>query len=357
MRKKRSEFTLRLAPSLALIGAQLFSPECFAAVSDAGATTQPSPPSEVIVYSGRSRELVQPLFDLFGEQSGTSVRIRYGGTAELAATILEEGARTPADIYFAQDAGALGALARRGLLMELPAETLERVEPPYRSPDGRWVGVSGRARVVVYNTEAVDAAELPSSIMDFTDERWRGRIGWAPPNGSFQAAVTAMRVTLGEEATAAWLSGILANEPTEYPNNSSIVRAVGAGEVDVGFVNHYYLHRFLREEGEDFPARNHHTGAGDPGSLVNVAGVGLIDRPGRDEGTTRAALRLIESLLSEQSQRHFAEETFEYPLAIGASASAALVPLDEIHPPALDLSDLDALEETLDLLRREGALP
>ncbi|MDP9409067.1 MAG: extracellular solute-binding protein, partial [Actinomycetota bacterium] len=137
----------------------------------------------LVVYSGRSEELVGPVFEQFEERSGVDVQVRYGETAELAATILEEGENSPADLFFAQDPGALGALDDEGRLTELPDEVLDAVPARFRADDGDWVGTSGRARVVAYNTEELSAGDLPDSIFDFTDPRWEGRIGWAPTNG------------------------------------------------------------------------------------------------------------------------------------------------------------------------------
>ncbi|MGB9738371.1 extracellular solute-binding protein, partial [Chloroflexus sp.] len=203
------------------------------------ASTPTQTPAKLVVYSGRSESLVGPFFTQFTEATGIPVEVRYGDTAELAATILEEGANSPADLFFAQDAGALGALAAADVLIPLPTDVLNQVEARFRSSDGRWVGISGRARVVVYNTNKLTEADLPRSITGFVDPQWRGRVGWAPTNGSFQAFITAMRVQLGEEATRKWLEGMIANEVKTYERNAAIVQAVAAGEIDVGFVNHY----------------------------------------------------------------------------------------------------------------------
>ncbi|HXG40284.1 MAG TPA: iron ABC transporter substrate-binding protein [Candidatus Limnocylindrales bacterium] len=304
------------------------------------------------IYSGRNEQLVGPLIERFRSTTGLDVRVNYGDTAELAATILEEGDNSPADVFFAQDAGALGALAAEGRLAELPAATLERVDPRFRSPDGVWVGASGRARVAVYDSRVLGPADLPDSILDFTDPAWRGKLGWAPTNGSFQAFVTALRVLRGEETARAWLEGILANEPRVYEGNMPIVEAVAAGEIEVGFVNHYYLMRQLAERGDAYPVRNHFFAGGDPGALVNVAGVGVL----RTARNPAAALAFVDFLLSEESQRYFSEATFEYPLVDGIAADPRLVPLDEIESPEIDLSDLADLQGTLELLRDVGAL-
>ena len=235
----------------------------FAAVAAACGTSD----EDLVIYSGREEELVGTLIDLFEEESGLDVGVRYGANSQLIATISEEGDTSPADIFFASDPGALGALRDR--FRVLPDDLLDRVGGPFRSPTGGWVGITGRARTVVYNTDVLSESDVPTSIFDFTDPEWDGRIGWAPTNGSFQAMVTAMRQLVGDDDTRTWLEGIKANNPTEFPNNTSIVQATGNGEIDVGFVNHYYLYRFLAEEGETFPARNAFMSGGDPGAVAD----------------------------------------------------------------------------------------
>lgn len=308
--------------------------------------------ANLTIYSGRNEELVGPIIERFREESGLNVEVRYGDTAELASTILEEGENSPADVFFAQDAGALGAVADEGLFTELPQETLAKVEERFRSPEGEWAGVSGRARVVAYNTERISEEELPESILDFTDPEWEGRIGWPPTNGSFQAFVTALRVTQGEDGARQWLEGIQANDPQVYENNIATIEGVAAGEVDVGFVNHYYLFRFLEEQGEDFPVRNYYLKGGDVGSLVNVAGVGVLKTAPDPE----QAQQFANFLVSEKAQQYFADETFEYPMIEGVETNEELVPLSEVETPDIDLGSLDDLEGTLQLLQETGVL-
>jgi iron(III) transport system substrate-binding protein len=306
----------------------------------------------ITVYSGREEELVAPLFERFEEETATELEVRYGDTAELAATLIEEGENSPADVFFSQDAGALGALENEELLAELDDETPERIAEPYRSQDGRWVGTSGRARVVAYNSEKLSESDLPDSILDFNDPKWKGRIGWAPTNGSFQAFVTAMRLTEGEEATEEWLRGIAANDPVVFDDNEAIRDAIASGEIDVGFINHYYVAQAIEEEGKDYPVRVYHPRGGDVGSLINVAGAGIVAAGDNTEG----AAEFIEFLLADSSQRYFSEETKEYPLVEGIPADPAVVPLERIEQPPLELGELDDLEGTLELLQRSGAL-
>jgi iron(III) transport system substrate-binding protein len=304
------------------------------------------------IYSGRSESLVGPLIERFREQSGLDVQVNYAGTTDLAATILEEGENSPADVFFAQDAGALGAVADAGHLATLPDATLGKVDARFVSDAKQWVGVSGRARVVIYDTRVLSEADLPTSIDAFTDPAWKGRIGWAPTNASLQSFVTAYRVLKGDDAAKAWLEGIVANEPKVYENNDAVLAAVAAGEAEVGFVNHYYLMRQLAEQGESYPVRNFFLPGGDPGSLVNVAGAGILTT----SKNPTAAQAFIDFLLDKDSQTYFADNTHEYPLTGDVEAEDALPPLEELESPDIDLSQLSDLQGTLELMQEAGAL-
>jgi iron(III) transport system substrate-binding protein len=306
----------------------------------------------LIVYSGRNEALVQPLIDRFEAATGTVVEVRYGGSAQMAAMIIDEGGETPADVYYGQDAGALGSLARKGRLRELPRAILDTVDPRFRSVDGRWVGTSGRARVLAFNTNALTEDELPDSVAGLTEPRWKGRVGWAPTNGSFQAFVSAMRIVDGDDATRHWLAGMVENEPKVYRDNTPLFEAVMSGAVDVGLTNHYYLFRFLEASTGDVPVQNYSPRGGGVGALVNIAGAGIVDTSPRLE----LAERFIGFLLSEEAQAYFARKTFEYPLAKGVTAHSLITPLSEIRTPAIDLGELDDLEGTLAMLEEVGAL-
>lgn len=346
-----SSFNTINDPNRIEVGQKLYIPASQTA-SELLQAEAPAPSGTLTIYSGRSEELVGPLIDRFEQESGLKVEIRYGETAGLAATILEEGANSPADVYFAQDAGALGALAEAGRLVQLPESILSQVEPRFRSPQGNWVGTSGRARVVVYNTNRLSETDLPDDIFGFCAPEWKGRLGWAPTNGSFQAFVTALRVIEGEDRAREWLSCIKANEPLVYPGNMPIVAAVGAGEIDAGFVNHYYLYRFLEEEGEAFPARNYYPRAGGVGAMVNVAGAAILDT----SDNRQAAEAFVNFLLGHEAQEYFNTETNEYPLAGNVTLNPLLPPLSQIKTPDLNLNDLEDLPGTLELLQELGIL-
>ena len=308
-------------------------------------------PGELVIYSGRSESLVDNIIQQFAEATGIDVEVRYANTGQLAATLLEEGDNSPADVFFAQDPGGLGVV--ESMLSTLSTEALAQVPAWAQSPHGKWVGISGRARTVVYNSENLTEEDLPDDMFGFADPSWQNRIGWAPTNASFQTMVTAMRAEWGEEKTRRWLEGISANDPKVYPKNTPQVAAAAAGEIDVGFVNHYYLFRFLAEEGENFPARNCHPRAGGPGSIVMVAGAGILSTAQNRVN----AERFLQFMLSPVAQQYFAGQTFEYPLVDGVKTQHVLVPVAEIVRPDLTAGDLTDLAGTQALLQDTGVLP
>ncbi len=312
-------------------------------------TTATSLPQSIVVYSGRNEKLIKPIIDRFTEATGIQVQVRYGETAEMAATIMEEGSRSPADVFIAQDAAALGALSKAGLFRPLPKEILDRVPARFAGRNGEWVGLSGRARTIVYSEGKIKPSELPADLESVADPKYRGRFGLAPSNASFQAQMAVYRALNGEDATQKLLERIVKNEPRRYQRNGAIVDAVISGEVDFGLVNHYYLHQAMAEN-PAAPAKNHYMSGGGPAAFINVAGAGVLN----DKPESR---RLIEYLLSEDAQRYFAEETFEYPIVEGVSTTEGLTPLSDLRQPDIDWTAVsDVLEETLVLIQKSGLL-
>ena len=307
----------------------------------------------VILYSGRNESLVQPLIDLFTEQTGIAVDIRYAGSSELAAQLLEEGADSPASVFLSQEAGALGALSLEGLFVELPTEITERVNPAFTSYDDSWVGITGRARVIVYDSETLTAEELPSTADEIVAPQWSGKVGVAPGNASFQSFVTAYRVLKGEGPADQWVSGLKINDPQIFESNGAILEAVNEGTLPLGLINHYYWERLAFERGaENLRAQLHFTESGDPASIVNVTGIGLLEAQSFDLD----ALELIEFFVSDEAQQYFVEETFEYPLVPGIDSPEGLPALDDLAVADFDLSDLATLKQTQDLLRKYGLI-
>ena len=305
------------------------------------------------VYSGRSEELVQPLIDIFTEQTGIEVEVRYGNTGEMAALLLEEGDATAAGVFLSQDAGALGALGKEGLFHPLPEDIQAAVPQGFTSTDGSWVGVTGRARVIVYNTDLVQPEDLPMTSDEIVGPEWSGKVGIAPTNASFQSFVTAYRVIEGEGAAESWVTGLKANNPQIFENNGAILEAVEAGTVELGLINHYYWYRLLAERGaENMSSALHFTEVGDPASIVNVTGAGILTPAQLDQD----AYDFVSFLLSETAQNYFVTETSEYPLVQGIAAPGGLPALESLVTPNLDLSDLDSLATTQELLQRLGLL-
>lgn len=300
----------------------------------------------LVVYSGRSEELVQPLIDRFENEHGIDVDVRYAGSTDHAATLLQEGETSDADVFYAQDPASLGSVAP--LFAPLDAATLDLVDARFSDREGRWVGTSGRVRVFVYNTSS--PRELPQSIDDVTDPIWSDEVGVAPTNGSFLAFISAMILERGEEATLDWLQALAANNPPEFPSNSPIVTATDAGEIDAGLVNHYYLLR-LRAEGAGENAENWFIPAGDVGTLVMTAGAGVLASSDNKEN----ARLFVDFLLSAEAQEYFATDTFEYPLIDGVDPAPGLPPLKEIDAPDIDLSQLsDVLDDATRLVTQAG---
>lgn len=302
------------------------------------------------IYSGRGEKLIQPLLERAKKDLNLNIQVRYGDTAELAIALLEEGKNSRADIFFAQDAGALGTLERQKRTQTIPPNLLNLVDAGSRSPKGHWMGISGRARVLNYNTNLVKKNQLPNSIWDLTKPRWRGKVAWAPTNGSFQSFVTAMRVLEGEPKTLQWLRGMKANGAKDYRNNTAIVEALGRGETQIGLVNNYYLANF-KKTNPNVPVATHYTKK-DAGSMINIAGVAILD----SSKQKAEAERFIAYLLKPSSQTYFAKETNEYPLVKGVPGPANQVPLSQINRPNLNLTNLNDLPGTLELLQDAGVL-
>ncbi|WP_407335752.1 iron ABC transporter substrate-binding protein [Dietzia kunjamensis] len=320
----------------------------------AACTSDSDESDALVLYSGRSESLVAPLIEQISDSTGVDIEVRYASTPEMAAQIAEEGEASPADVFFSQDAGALGALDNAGLLQQLDESVTEAVPAEYRAADGTWVATSLRARVLIYDSRTLDEAEVPDTIDAVLAPEWKGRVGYAPTNASFQSFVTALRVDRGDEAAEQWLRDFLANDPQTFENNNALLQAVDAGAVELGLTNHYYWYNSAAEKGaENMRARVKYMAQGDPGALVNVAGVAILASTDRPDD----ARRVVEAFLAEPAQTYFVEETSEYPVVPGIATDAAgLPPLDTLGGPDIDLGQLSGLEQTQAMLARVGMI-
>jgi len=340
---------LALAACLAACGSK---DEPSASTEEPSAASVTETPRTLVVYSGRSEAIVAGLFERFEAETNIDLQLRYGDSAQIAAAILEEGERTRADVYFSQETTTLGLLAEQGRLRPLPEPILERVDARFRGKDGRWVGTSGRARVLVWHTGGDLTAESLPSLEDLTTPAWRGRFGWAPENASFQSFIAAMIELRGEEATKDWVRRAQANAPRAFPSNTPLVAAVGAGEIDVGLTNHYYLYRLRAEHGADFAAENHYYRNGAAESLINLSGVGILEGSERRE----VAEQFVAWLLSPAAQRYLTEQNHEFPTVSGVETPQQLPDIQSLNAPRVDYGKLGDLETAVRVLREAGAL-
>lgn len=334
-----------------LVAASLFALAATLAIT--GCTrpsAQESDPRELTVYSGRSEEFIAPFFAQWQEETGIKLNIRYADSAELAAQIREEGSNSPADIFLAQDAGSLGAVSLAGLFTPLGDEVGAAIEPEYIAADRSWIGVTGRARVFVYNPALL--SQLPQSISDLGKPIYKSKLGIAPTNASFQAFVAALLNAKGEEFTPQWLESLVKNDVQIFAKNSAIVEAIDSGKISIGLTNHYYTWEVSEGLGREINAKNGFFSRGDLGNMINVSGAGIL----KSSKKYAAAGSLINFLTSQSVQSKFVSETQEYSLIANQISPAGLPSLNEIGSPAVDLESLNDVQRTQEILIRVGLL-
>ena len=322
--------------------AQIYAGEC------AGSTGR-----RVTVYAGRSENLIGPPLEAFACETGTEVETRWGSSTDLALLLAEEGDRTAADVFLSRSPGPVGFLEGRGLLGTVSADVLALSSEENRSRSGTWVGFSGRKRVLVHNLDSVGDSELPQSVFDLTDDRYRNRVAIPATNGSFLDWFTVFRDQHGTDVAIQWLDDMVANGARYYPNNRSIVEAAGRGEIDMGLVNHYYQYQEAVAAGDSHRAANHSFADDDIGSLLIITAATVMSASDNDE----AANDLIAYLLSAPVQRYLTDETLEYPLAAGVAPAAVLPPLSALEIGTVDFDVLGGgFTESLNIVEASGIL-
>jgi iron(III) transport system substrate-binding protein len=307
----------------------------------------------ITLYNGQHEQTTAALVSAFEKQTGIRVNVRTGDEAELGNQILQEGSSSPADVFYTENTPVLEALRELGLLAPVASSTLAAVPSRYDSAQGDWVGVSARVSVLVYNTSQVKPAELPSSILELAEPRWKGRVGFAPSETDFQPLITAIVKLDGLATAERWLKGLQANSRT-YPDNETVVAQVNNGESAVGLINHYYWFRLRAEIGAGaMHSALHYYAAGSPGDLVNVSGAAIL----KSSSHQAAAQKLLAFLVSRTGQETIARShSYEYPLRPGVAPAPGLRPFAELAPAPLTPAELGdgsmalALEQKLGLL-------
>ena len=314
-------------------------------------TPTPLPGDKLTIYSGRS-EYFQTIVDRFAAERGIDVDVRYADGTTLAATMLEEGAHSPADLFFSIDESSIGALKLAGMLAPLPETVLGLVEERYRDAGGEWVGTSARVRVLAFNPGVIAQETLPGSALGLIAPEFAGKIGWAPDTAPFLSYITAFRVALGEQAARDWLGAMHANGTVRLDGNQAIVAAVAAGELGGGLVNHYYAYEHAREHGAESAVVNHWFDVGDVGGMVTVA-AGAMLRSARRVALAEAFLGHV---LATEAQRFLTDERFEYPLAIGIPPLDGLPELASVAGFEPDPTTITDVQGSVQLLTDLGIL-
>jgi len=307
----------------------------------------------ITLYNGQHEQTTAALVAAFEKQTGIHVAVRSGDEAELADQIMQEGSSSPADVFYTENTPVLEALREHGLLARIAPATLAQVPGLYDSAQGDWVGVSARVSVLVYNTSLVKPSQLPSSILELAEPKWRGKLGFAPSETDFQPLITAITKLDGVTTAERWLKGLQANSKL-YPDNETVVAQVNDGESAVGIINHYYWFRLRAELGQGaMHSALHYYAPGDPGDLINISGAAILKSSSRQAD----AQRFLAFLVSHTGQETIAHShSYEYPLRAGVPPAPGLRPFAQLHPVSVTPAELGdgsaalALEQKLGLL-------
>ncbi len=307
------------------------------------------------LYSGQHPQTVNAIVDAFEKATGISVSVRQDDEGVLAAQIIQEGSHSPADVFMTENSPALEALGTRGLLAKVASATLAKTPAKYDSPSKDWEGVSARVSTIVYNTDKLEASQLPRSVLDLANPKWKGKLALAPTETDFQPIVTAVAARYGKARAEQWLNGIRANASGHlYPDNESLVAQVNSGQAQIGVINNYYWYRLRDELG----ASKVHSAAalftpGDPGYVIDVAGAGAL----KSSRHAAEAQRFLAYLVSPAAQKILAsDESYEYPLGSGVKTTKPLIPFATLKPDPITVKQLGTGALAISLLREASLL-
>lgn len=306
----------------------------------------------ITVYNAQHEELLAELAPAFTKETGIKVKLRNGKDLELANQLVQESSASPADVFLTENSPAMSLVESKGLFAKLDPSTLAQVPAEYSPKSGRWMGFTARSTVLVYNTDAVDEADLPRSLLDLADPEWKGRVSFSPTGADFQAIVSAVLQLKGEQATKTWLDGIKANG-TVYQGNNVVLKEVNAGTIDTGVIYHYYWNRDQEESEENSSSSKlHFFGDQDPGAFLSISGAGVL-KAGKNQAE---AQKFVAYLSGDAGQKALADSyALEYPLNPAVEIGRGVRPLSELEPPAVDVSTLNS-ETVVSLMQDAGFL-
>ncbi|MGA0532531.1 extracellular solute-binding protein [Hansschlegelia sp. KR7-227] len=321
-----------------------------AAVVPAGLATPAGAAETLTLYNGQHAEPATAVVQAFMNATGVQVAIRKGGSAQLANQILEEGAASPADVFFSEETAPVAMLAARKLLAPVDPATLAALPPQYAARDGSWVGITARCRVVAYDMRQIAPGELPASVLDFATPAWKGRVAYVPTSGEFQSQALAIDKLRGRDAAIAWLKGLKDNGRV-YNGNVAAVQAVQRGEIATALVNSYYWFSVADEIGEEnMRCQLHYLGHKDPGALVTLSAAGALASSRKPE----LAQRFLAFMTGEAGQQAIVDAVAEYPVRPGVVSPYKLKPIGELDPPDVAPDDVSDGAAALALQREAG---
>ncbi len=316
-------------------------------VSAAAAQT----PVTLTLYSGQHEDLATALAAGFYEATGIRVNVRSGKDADLANQIVEEGARSPADVFLSEEPGPVDMLDRQGLFAPVDPATLAQVRPSLNPGTGDWVAVAARSRVIFYNPTLIAESDLPASILELTDPVWKGKFAYAP-SGAFVSTVTYLLHAIGEEQTLKWLEGIYKNG-LNLQKNGAVRDAVEAGQVAFGLSNHYYWYLLAQSRGgeDKLVSRVHYMGNGDAGALLLPSGAAVL-KSSKHQAEAQQFLAWLTD--AQGGQAIIATQTPQYPAGLGVESALGLKPIEDLSPPAVDQNSFQDGEKAKELIIRAG---
>jgi iron(III) transport system substrate-binding protein len=309
----------------------------------------------ITLYSGQHKQTTDALVAGFEQATGITVNVRDDDEDTLALLIAQQGSHSPADVFYTENSPALEYLQGNGMLAPVASSALARTPARFNSPQRDWVGVSARVSVLIYNPSLIAASQLPTSVRQLADPKYRGKLAFAPGETDFQPIVTSVLRSYGRAATLRWLDGIKSNAAAHtVPDNETVTQEVNRGIVAFGVINQYYWYRLRAEIGA---AAMHsaitYFAPRDPGYVLDVSGAAVLK-----SSTHQAfAQKFLAYLVSRQGQEVIAKSTsYEYPIASGVTTSAPETPFGQLRPNSITIGDLGDGSTAIALLRQTGLL-